>query len=118
MAWKGNPSQCVSAKQSMLKGSTSLSVHSSACTKATSCDTEPQKCVPRLPSLTGYREMGQGAGKAPEVPLAGPLPRSQAAKGPHHVKGKHRDIKVGVLLEILDDARLDHLPTTLHHEAG
>lgn len=38
--------------------------------------------------------------------------------GPHHFHEEHADIKVGVLLDVLDDAGLHQLASTLHQQAG
>lgn len=46
-----------------------------------------------------------------------PCPIS-ALLGPHHFHEEHTDVKVWVLLDVLDDAGLDALPPTLHQQAG
>lgn len=38
--------------------------------------------------------------------------------GPHHFHEEHTDIKVGILLDVLDDTGLHELASTLHQQAG
>lgn len=38
--------------------------------------------------------------------------------GPHHFHEEHTDVKVGVLLDVLDDAGLHELASALHQQAG
>lgn len=50
---------------------------------------------------------------------AAAAPRAgQRRMSPHHFHEEHADVEVGVLLDVLDDAGLDRLASTLHLEAG